>query len=246
MGLAIGSFLNVVISRVPRGMSIAAPRSRCLDCDAVIAWYDNVPVLSWLILRGRCRVCHRRISQRYVVVEMLTAVLFVATATKFGYSWPLPGFLVFVAGLIALAFTDLEYRLLPVRVLYPVLFGLVALLTTASIVTHDWHRMVVAAASGVAWFAVFFSVHAIKPRLLGFGDVRLASVLGFGLGWLGVGYVLIGFYVANVLGAVVGVSLLVARRAARETPMPYGVFLAAGAFVSVLAGSPLIAGIRSL
>jgi leader peptidase (prepilin peptidase)/N-methyltransferase len=245
-GLLIGSFLNVVIYRVPQGTSIVAPGSACPGCGTAIAWYDNVPVLSWIVLRGRCRSCRTGISARYAIVEILTALLFAATAARFGANWVLPALLVFTAGLIALAFTDLDHHLLPVKIVYPVLLMVGALLVAASYATHDWHRLVVAAASGLVWFLVFFALNAVSPRFLGFGDVRLAFVLGLALGWLGVGYVLVGFYAANVVGAVVGLSLIGTKRIGRSTPIPYGVFLAIGAFVALFAGAPLISYVRGL
>src|ERR1700729_2496458 len=131
VGLVVGSFLNVVIYRVPRKESIVSPRSACPTCDTPIAPRDNVPILSWLYLRGRCRNCHSPISMRYPLVEAATAGLFAGVAARIGFSWTLPAYLVLAAGLLALACTDMEHLLLPKRIVYPVL-GLVGVLLVAA------------------------------------------------------------------------------------------------------------------
>jgi len=246
LGLAVGSFLNVVIYRVPRRESIVAPGSACPDCGTPISSRDNIPIVSWLLLKGRCRSCGLRISPRYPLVEATTAALFVGVAIRFGAHAALPAYLVMVAGLFALACIDVETRLLPRRTVY-VVFGLVvALLVVATVATGHWRSLVLAASFSAAWFVLFYAVNRLDQRLLGFGDVRLALVLGFGLGWLGVPAVLIGFFGANLVGAAFGLGLLVARRADRTTPLPYGAFLAIGAVVAIFVGPSLHLHLRSL
>ena len=240
LGLAVGSFLNVVIHRVPRKESIVRPRSACPSCGTTIADRDNIPVLSWILLRGKCRTCAQPISFRYPLVELLTAVLFIGAALRFGYSWDLPAFLVLVAGLLALAFTDLEQFLLPVRIVYPLLGLLAGLLVVAAAADGSWRRLGVAAACGLVAFAVFFTLNFVNPRWMAFGDVRLAGLIGLGLGWLGARQALLGFFLAFLLGSIVGVALIAAKRIERKAPIPFGVFLAAGAFLSVYAGQPII------
>jgi leader peptidase (prepilin peptidase)/N-methyltransferase len=240
LGLAVGSFLNVVIYRVPRHQSVVAPRSACPSCGAPIAAWDNIPVLSWLVLRGRGRCCHSPISARYPLVELACAGLFAGAAARFGFDWALPAFLVLLAGLLALACIDLEHLVLPKRIVYPVLVMVGALLLLASAVTDRWHNLVVGGLSAVAWFLVFFALNAVNPRLLGFGDVRLAPVLGLALGWLGVRYVLLGFFAANLIGAVIGITLIAAKRMTRSQQIPYGVFLALGTALAVFAGPELL------
>jgi leader peptidase (prepilin peptidase)/N-methyltransferase len=240
LGLAVGSFLNVVIYRVPLEQSVVRPRSRCPKCGTQIAERDNIPVVSWLLLGGKCRTCEAPISSRYPLVELLTAALFAGLGARFGADWALPAYLVFVAGMIALAFTDLDHYLLPKRIVYPVLFAEAGLLTLAAVATGRWHHFFVAIISAAASFAVFFVINLINPRWLAFGDVRLSPLIGLALGWLGGGYVPLGFLAANLLGAIIGVALIATKRIGRKTPIPYGVFLAVGAFVAIYAGSPIL------
>jgi leader peptidase (prepilin peptidase)/N-methyltransferase len=240
IGLAVGSFLNVVIYRVPRKESVVRPRSACPSCGTPIANRDNIPVVSWLLLRGRCRTCRQPISPRYPLVELGTALLLAGAALRFGLDWSLPAFLVFLAGLLALAFTDLEHFLLPVRIVYPVLAMVAGLLVVAAAATGEWSRLVVAVATGVVAAALFYAIHFVYPRGMGFGDVRLAGVIGLALGWLGAGIALLGFFLGFLLGALVGVALILTKRIDPKSHIPFGVFLALGAFVAVYAGHPLV------
>jgi leader peptidase (prepilin peptidase)/N-methyltransferase len=239
-GLTVGSFLNVVVHRVPQHRSVVSPPSACPGCGTVLAGRDLVPVVSWLALRGRCRSCHAPVSARYPLVEALTAGLWLAVALRFGVSWTLPAELVFVSGLVALAAVDLEHYLLPKAVVYPTLALVGAGLVAAAAATGRWERLGVAAACGVAAFLVLFAIHASNPAWMGFGDVRLAGVLGVALGWIGPWYPVVGFMAANLLGAAVGVVLVAAGRAGRKTALPYGVFLAAGSVVAILSGAPIV------
>jgi leader peptidase (prepilin peptidase)/N-methyltransferase len=240
LGLAVGSFLNVVIYRVPRKESIVRPRSACPSCGHPIAERDNIPVVSWLILRGRCRHCGSAISARYPLVESLTAGLFVVAALRFGRAWVLPAYLVLLAALLALACTDLEKFLLPKRIIYPALAMVSALLVVAAVATGDWHKLATAAATGAVAFAFFFAVNWINPKWMAFGDVRLALLIGVGLGWLGPGTALLGFFLGFLLGAVIGVVLIITKRISRRAPIPFGVFLATGAALAIFLGDPIL------
>ncbi len=239
-GLAIGSFLNVVIYRVPRHESIVSPPSACPTCGAPIRKRDNIPVLSWLVLRGRCRDCHSPISARYPLVELATAALFAAVAARLGFNWDLPAFLVLFAGLLALACIDLELLILPKLIVYPTLALVAGLLLLAAAVTGEWHNLLNAVLFAVSWFLVFFALNATNPRYLGFGDVRLALVIGLALGWLGWKYVVLGFFAANLIGAIVGVALIATKRMRRDQQVPYGVFLALGTAFAVLVGPAIV------
>jgi leader peptidase (prepilin peptidase)/N-methyltransferase len=239
-GLAIGSFLNVVIYRVPQGLSIVSPRSACPSCGTPIAERDNVPVVSWLLLRGRCRHCHEPISIRYPLVELACAALFAGLAARLGYDWALPAYLVLFAGLLALSVIDIETLLLPKKIVWPLSIMVAALFLVAAIATRYWHDLLVGAICAAIWFAVFFVMNLASPRLLGFGDVRLAPVLGLALGWLGWRYVLFGFIAANLIGAVVGIALIMTKRMTRQQQIPYGVFLALGCAVAVFAGPEIL------
>lgn len=238
-GTAIGSFLNVVIYRVPAGRSIVRPGSACPSCNASISARDNIPVVSWVVLKGRCRACGARIPIRYPGVELLTGVCWLLVALRFGWSWTLPAELVLTTGLIALAFIDYDHLKLPRAVVWPLGLAVGGLLVLASAVQGTWHRLLVAVICGVVEFAVLFTINFISPRALGFGDVRLSPVLGLALGWLGWRYAFWGFLGANLLGAVVGLALIAARRAERRTPIPFGVFLAVGAFVALFAAGAI-------
>lgn len=240
-GLAIGSFLNVVIYRVPRNESVVSPPSACPSCATRIAARDNIPIVSWVLLHGRCRHCGAAISARYPLVEASCAALFSGLAARFGYSWDLPAFLVLFAGLLALSCIDIERMLLPKKIVYPLTILVASFLLLAAAETGRWHEFVVGLASAASWFAVFYAMFLISPRLLGFGDVRLSVVLGLALGWLGVWYVLFGFFAANLLGAILGLALIASGRMSRRDRIPYGVFLALGCGVAVFAGPELLA-----
>ncbi|MFD7558394.1 prepilin peptidase [Streptomyces sp. NPDC059533] len=246
LGLAVGSFLNVAVSRVPAGLSVVRPRSACPRCATPIAARDNIPVVSWLLLGRRCRACRVPIPARYPLLEALTAALFVAEALHFGRSPVLPAVLVFTAGLLALAACDAEHFLLPRKLVYPTLALTAACLLAAAAATGRWDRLGVTAACGVGGFAVFFLLHWVRPAWLGFGDVRLAGLLGTGLGWFGPWYLVFALLAGSAAGLVLGIALMAAGRATRQTRLPFGVFLAAGAIAALLVGAPVIHWYESL
>ena len=177
---------------------------------------------------------------RYPLVEIACAALFAGTAARFGYQWDLPAYLALFAGLLALSCIDVERMILPKKIVYPLTVLVAALLLLAAAETGNWHAYVVGAICAAGWFIVFFALNYASPRLLGFGDVRLSLVLGLSLGWLGVGYVLLGFFAANLIGAVVGIALIATKHAERQSRIPYGIFLASGCTVAVFAGPELL------
>jgi leader peptidase (prepilin peptidase) / N-methyltransferase len=231
-GAAIGSFLNVVIHRMPLKLSLVHPGSRCPSCERPIAAYDNVPVVSWLVLRGCCRRCGARISPRYPAVELLTAAAFAAVVAVRGFDEGLVLELPFVAALIALAGIDLDHKLLPNRIVYPMaVYGLVA---TAIVDTDDLVEHLIAGAGG--YLFLFIAVLAY-PRGMGMGDVKLAGAMGLYLGLSIVPAMLTAF----LTGSLVGLGMMAREGAqARKKAVPFGVFLALGGIVGVLAGPELI------
>jgi leader peptidase (prepilin peptidase) / N-methyltransferase len=246
IGLCVGSFLNVVIYRVPLHESVVSPRSHCPSCNSPIRERDNIPVLSWLLLRGRCRDCGVPISPRYMFVEIAGGALFAGAAARLGFNWDLPAFLVLLAGLLALACIDVERLILPKSIVYVTLGLVVALLLLDAVVTGQWKKFLVAAICSAAWFLLFFLMNLASPRILGFGDVRLAPVLGFGLGWLGWRYVVLGFFASNLIGLLVSVLLIAAKRVRRDQPVPYGVYLALGTAFALYVGPEILQPLQNL
>jgi leader peptidase (prepilin peptidase) / N-methyltransferase len=240
LGLAVGSFLNVVIYRVPRKESVVRPRSRCPGCGTQLAERDNIPVVSWILLRGRCRSCGEAISGRYPLVELGTAVLFAAAGLRFGLDWALPAYLVFFAALMAITFIDLEHYIIPNRVVYPTIFLSVPLLILAAALQDEWGNLERALLGAVLAWGFLLVVHLISPRGMGFGDVRLSFVLGLFLGWLDLRHVFLGLFLGFLFGSISGLALMALRRRGRKDHIPFGPFLAAGAVVAVLFGSPIL------
>ena len=240
LGLAVGSFLNVVIYRVPRKESVVRPRSRCPGCGTQLAERDNIPIVSWVLLRGHCRTCGDPISARYPLVELTTAALFVAAALRFGLDWVLPAYLVFFAALVAITFIDLELYIIPNRVLYPAVFISIPLLVLAAAAQSEWGNLERAVIGAVVAWVFFLVLHLVSPRGMGFGDVRLSFLLGLFLGWLDLRHVFLGVFFGFLLGSIVGVALMILRRRGRKDHIPFGPFLAVGAIVAVLAGSPVL------
>lgn len=241
-GLAIGSFLNVVVWRVPRGESVAVPPSACPRCGHRIRARDNVPVLSWLLLRGRCRDCSAPISARYPLVEGGTAALFALLAWVTGPSWVLPALLYLAAVAVALALIDLDVQRLPDAIVLPSYLVGAALLALASWNPggeSDWSALLRALIGAAALFAFYFAAALVYPAGMGLGDVKLAGVLGMYLAWFGWGAFAVGAFAAFLLGGLFAIGLMVARRAGRKSGIPFGPWMLAGAFCGLLAGEML-------
>jgi leader peptidase (prepilin peptidase)/N-methyltransferase len=238
LGLAVGSFLNVVIYRVPRDESLVRPRSHCPHCGNAIRNRHNVPVLGWLLLRGRCADCGVPISARYPLVEAGTAALFVAIAARFGLSWQLPAYLYLAAIAVALAAIDLDVMRLPDKIVLPSYGVALALLTPAVIAEHSW----AAAVRGLVAAALLYGLYwilAVLPRGMGGGDFKLAPLLGLYLGWLGWSSVAVGAFAGFLLGGVVGALLMALRLADRKSRIPFGPWMLAGALLAVFAAAPI-------
>lgn len=236
LGLVIGSFLNVVVWRVPRGESVVHPPSACPACGHRIRAYDNVPVVSWLVLRGRCRDCRSPISVRYPLVESGTAVVFAAVGLRFGAGWDLPAFLYLGAIGVALALIDLDTRRLPNAIVLPSYLVAAVLLAGAALAAGEWEPLPRAAAGGAALWAFYFLMALVYPAGMGFGDVKLAGVLGIYLGWVGWGALAIGAFAAFLLGGLFSIGLLVARRATRKSAVPFGPWMILGAAIGIASG----------
>ena len=197
-GLLIGSFVGVVVDRVPRKESIVSPPSHCVACEAPIRPYDNIPVISYVALRGRCRACHTRIPPRDALLELGTGILFVLLAWRLGSAWALPAYCVFAATAVAISAIDIEHMRIPSAVVYATAVLGAPLLVLASAGTHDWSALESAAIGGAGAFATFFALFYAVPKGIGFGDVRFAGLCGGFLGWLGYREVVAGFLISFV------------------------------------------------
>jgi leader peptidase (prepilin peptidase)/N-methyltransferase len=262
-GAIIGSFLNVVIHRVPREESIVFPNSRCPSCSTVIAFYDNIPVVSYVALGAKCRKCKARISFRYPAVEILTATLFVAVASHDGFTAALPFDLVFVSALLALVFIDAEHMILPNVITYPgIVFALTARITipllTGTPHFDDVPSLSQGALAGQPVWLVSLAGAIIGALIgggslwlmgwtweklrgieaMGLGDVKMMFMAGAYLGWR---LTILTIFVGVLTGSIIGV-LLMARQGQRNMQMllPFGVFLGIGAVAALLFGGPLV------
>jgi leader peptidase (prepilin peptidase)/N-methyltransferase len=266
-GLLIGSFLNVVIYRVPAGKSIVSPPSTCGSCGASIRPHDNIPVLSWLLLRAKCRDCGAAISARYPLVELGTGVFFAVVAL-----WVFPGpgqiagdgaaralpapilaqFIVLVAFFylaavsVALAMIDLDTHTLPNRILLPAYPVGAVLLTAAAITAGEPGRLLTALIGAAALFGLYLALALISPGGMGLGDVKLAGVLGLYLGWLGWAPLIVGAFGAFLLGGLFGIGLLVTRKAGRRSSIPFGPWMLLGAWLGAVFGERIAAGYLTL
>jgi leader peptidase (prepilin peptidase)/N-methyltransferase len=233
LGLLVGSFLNVVVWRLPRGESLVHPRSRCPSCGTAIRPWDNIPVASWLLLRGRCRDCGARIAPRYPLVELATGVLYALVVVAKDDALHIALGLLLVTALVPITLIDLELRLIPNAITLPA--AIAALVAGLALdIGYVPEQLIAGAAAGG-----FFLIAAVAyPRGMGMGDVKLAGMLGLYLGRT----VAPGIFAALILGVVVGAAVI-ARKGAQEgrkTAVPFGPFLAAGALIAFFAGDALV------
>ena len=239
VGLVIGSFLNVVAYRVPAGKSVVTPRSACPACGHEIRSRDNVPVLSWILLRGRCRDCAAPISVRYPIVEAATAALWVAAAVVVGAAWVLPAYWWFVAVTVVLTIIDLDLKLIPNRILLPGTVVGAGLLGAGALIDGDPGALGRAIAGGAGYFVALFLFALAARGGFGFGDVKLSFLLGVFMAYRGWDALAVGIFLAFVLGGVFSIGLLVARRMGRRDTIPFGPFLVLGAYLGIAFGSGL-------
>lgn len=235
-GLAVGSFLNVCIHRVPLRLSIVSPPSRCAACGRQLSWYENVPLVSWAVLRGKCRSCRASISIVYPLVEITTAAIFVA-----GYWWydatPLLAIrLLFACAMIVLFVIDLQHRILPNVITIP---GIAVGFALSFVAEPGWPSslMGIALGGGLPW-AMYELWYLVRHEEgLGFGDVKMLAMIGAFLGWK---LVLVTLVLASLLGSIVGGGMIVARKGSLKYALPFGTFLAVAALVATVAGDALL------
>lgn len=240
-GACIGSFLNVCIYRIPRDESVVRPRSHCPHCGRLIAWYDNIPLVSYLLLRARCRGCSGYISPRYFLVELLTAALFTLIWLKYGLTLQTPVYWLVISGLILGTFVDFEHMIIPDRVTVGgMAIGLACSIVFPSLHGGDtWRQGVISSLIGLAlgvgllWTVAILGKAVFKKDAMGFGDVKLLGALGAFLGWQAV---LFTVFLSSLIGSLVGIWLIVSGRKAWQSRIPYGPYLALGAVVWILWG----------
>jgi leader peptidase (prepilin peptidase) / N-methyltransferase len=268
-GLLIGSFLNVVAYRVPLRRSIVSPPSACPTCGTAIRSRDNIPVISWILLRGKCHSCRSPISARYPIVELGTGVFFAAVAVWFGVSgvstssttglgsttgaagivaWilALVAFLYLAAISVVLALIDLDTHTLPNRIVLPSYIVGIALLGAASILSGDYGALLRAGIGMAALWLAYLAMALAYPGGMGFGDVKLAGVLGLYLAWVGWGELAVGAFAAFLLGGLFSIGLIIARKAGRKSGIPFGPWMLAGAWVGIFFGESIASGYLAL
>ena len=235
-GLLIGSFLNAVIHRVPRKQSIVSPGSQCPSCGYALCWYDNIPVLSYVLLGGRCRKCRKPISIRYPIVELITAAVFVAHYFVFGWTPLLAVRLLFGASLVALFAIDLEHHLLPDVITLPgIVIGLVASLFLPPGVVEALIGILIG--GGVLWLIGEAYFRYSGEEGMGGGDVKMLAMIGAFLGWK---LVLVTLVLSSVAGSVLGLAIIAVKRGGMKHALPFGTFLALGALAASLVGDQIV------
>jgi leader peptidase (prepilin peptidase)/N-methyltransferase len=237
LGLSVGSFLNVCIHRIPRGGSVAHPPSRCPNCGYQLRWYDNIPVLGYILLAGRCRSCRAPISIRYPIVELLTMVVFLVHLYLFGWTLLMAVRLLFACALIVLFAIDLEHQLLPNVITLPaIVAGLVASVFVPPGIRDALLGAVLG--GGILWIIGEAYFRYSGQEGMGGGDVKMLAMIGAFLGWQ---QVLVTLVLSSVAGSVIGVLLITLRRGNMKYALPYGTFLALGALAASLVGERIVA-----
>jgi leader peptidase (prepilin peptidase)/N-methyltransferase len=235
-GAVIGSFLNVCIYRLQREESVVWPGSRCPKCRKPIAWYDNLPILSFLLLRGRCRACRAPISLRYPLVEVLNGAGYLLLLEQFGFTWPTLIYALFLSALIVITFIDLDVQIIPDVISLPgIVIGLVASYWLPQGVVSSVIGFLVG--GGVFWLVAAVGARVLKQEAMGGGDIKLIAMVGAFLGWHNV---LLTIFLASLSGAAVGLMFMALKGWGRKTPIPFGPFLALGAVLSLFFGTTIV------
>ena len=240
MGLLVGSFLTVVVDRVPRGGSVVHPPSACGSCGNRLTAPDLVPIVSWLVLRGKCRHCGASIGPEPLIIEIANASIFVAFGLKFGADPVLPAFCIMGAALVALVWIDLHEFRLPREITYTAIALSTPVIVVAAIVNDEPERIWQAALGAGIALAIMGLIYIASRGGMGDGDVRLAPLLGMHLGYLNPGIVPVGLFFGFLIGAVVGVLAMAIGKAGRKTALPFGPFLAAGTVLAVFVGQSFV------
>ncbi len=239
LGAAFGSFLNVVVYRVPRGISLVHPPSSCPSCETEIRPVDNIPIVSWLVLRARCRACEAPISPRYPIVEAVTIGLWVASVLRFGQLEEAAFVALASTVLWALTLIDLEHRRIPNVIVVPATAAALVWVVGAGMAAGEWGMLARAAASGAGFFALLFVI-AVVSGGMGFGDVKLGAFVGVVLGRFGVATAVAGGLAGFILGGLVAAGLLALGRRGRKDALPFGPAMAGGAVIAVFGGERLV------
>jgi len=236
LGLAVGSFLNVCIHRLPRRQSLVSPGSRCPRCGYGLRWFDNIPVVSYVLLRGRCRKCREPIPVRYPAVELATMALFVANGAVFGWTPLLAARVVFACAMVALFAIDLEHHLLPDAITLP---GVAVGLALGLVLPPGLKDALIGALAGggVLWLIGEAYYRYSGHEGMGGGDVKMLAMIGAFLGWPGM---LVTLVLSSIAGSLVGVIVIAAKRGGMKYALPYGTFLALGALAASLSGDRIV------
>jgi leader peptidase (prepilin peptidase) / N-methyltransferase len=242
IGASIGSFLNVCIYRLPRRESLVWPASHCTSCGRTLAWYENVPIIGWLALRGRCRTCGERISIVYPVVEVVTAVIFVCGYLIYGWTPILAVRLAFACAMIVLFVIDLQHQILPNVITVP---GIVIGFILSFFLPPGWLSSLLGIALGGGVLLLIMEAYARARGFegLGMGDVKMLAMIGAFLGWP---LMLLTLVLGSLAGSVIGVGLMATRRGGMKTALPFGTFLAVGALVAAVTGDAILRWYLSL
>jgi len=248
-GAVIGSFLNVCIYRIPRGLSIIMPSSYCFSCRSPIRFYDNIPILSYILLRGRCRSCGNRISIKYPLIELLNSVLYITVLWRFGpyLSWALLSYFLFLSSLIVIAFIDLEFQIIPDRITLPgILLGIIL---GSTILFDPFFRLNLLGfkasliglllGGGLFYLIAILGEALFKKEAMGGGDIKMMAMVGGFLGWKGV---LLTTFLGSLFGSVIGILLIILKGKERGSKIPFGPYLALGAVLSLFFGEEFLIG----
>lgn len=236
LGLCLGSFANVIIYRLPAGKSIVLPRSACLQCKKQLAWYHNIPIISWLFLKGKCAYCKSRISFRYPLVEFIVGLLFLMSYKTIGLQWFLIEFLYFSFALVVVSAIDFDHYILPdVFTLSGILIGLFGAALNPDRLFMD-SLLGVLLGGGLLWGVAFFYFLWRKQEGMGGGDIKLLAWIGAVLGWQAIPFVIL---FASLVGTFVGLSLIVSQKNSLKSTLPFGPYLSLGAVAYVFVGNEL-------